>query len=249
MQPKRIALPEIDKIVAASNNAVTAHREEIRQTRQISSSLLSLVAAEAPEFIEKAKQISALINGAMDQEEIVANAEDRLADDLNDISARYDAIFRVAQSVVQGRGAFEGTQRKVAELEKQLQDDRARGGARAAKLEGELGAAKEARKQAATVLEALLERFIDQRQRYIAFKVRCLHRGFENYGRIVADSLAVEGHLLEQLEREVSQTTANIDDFFIVEEPEAEQAQEGEQAPEPTAGGEGEPQAEGGEAE
>jgi hypothetical protein len=218
MQPKRIALPEIEKIVTASNNAVAAHREEIRQMRQVSSAFLSLVAVEAPEFIEKAKQIAALINGSLDQETIVTDAEERLADDLNDISARYDAIFRVAQSVVQGRETFETAQKKVAEYEKLLQDDRARGGSRAARLEPELARAKDVRRQAAVILEALLEKFIDQRQRYIAFKVRSSRRGFVSYGRIVADSLSVEEKLLEQLEREVDQTSVNLDDFFVVEE-------------------------------
>jgi hypothetical protein len=237
MQPKRIALPELDKIVATSNTAVAAHREEIRQMRQVSSSFLSLVASEAPEFIEKAKQIAALINGSLDQETIVANAEERLADDLNDISARYDAIFRVSQNVVQSRETFEAAQRKVAEIEKLIQDDRARGGARLVRLEPELAKAKDVRKQAAITLEGFLEKFIDQRQRYIAFKVKSLHRGFESYGRIVADSLSVEERLLEQLEREVAQTSANLDDFFVVEgeqlveAPQEELAQPAEEDP------------------
>jgi hypothetical protein len=214
MQPKRVALPEIERIVATSLNAVAAHREEIRQTRLAADALLALALAEAPEFVQKAGQITALINGSMDQEAIVASAEERLADDLNDISARYDAIFRLSQEVAAARAVFDTAQKKLADAEKAEKDDKAKGGARAAKLEAETARAKEARKAAATAFEALLLRFVEQRDRYIKFKVRCLHRGYQSYGRVVAESLGVEAHLLEQLEREIGQTTANLDDFF-----------------------------------
>jgi hypothetical protein len=214
MQPKRVALPEIERIVATSQAAVAAHREEIRQVRLAAEALVALVVAEAPEFVQKAGQLSALINGSMDQEAAVAAAEERLADDLNDISARYDAIFRLAQEVAAARAAFDGAQKRLADAERVEREDRARGGARAARLEGDTARAREARKAAAGALEPLLVRFVDQRERYIQFKVRCLRRGYRSYGRAVAESLGVEAHLLEQLAREVAQTAANLGDFF-----------------------------------
>jgi hypothetical protein len=138
-----------------------------------------------------------------------------LADDLNDLSVRYDAIFRFSQEVSAGRTAFETSHKKVLDCQKALDAEKSKESSKAYKLDLELAQLKDVRKRNKAGLDALLVQFIDSREKYAQFKIRRLRHGYQNVGEVAAMALEVEVHLLEQLERENSQAKETLDDYFV----------------------------------
>ena len=99
MESKKVNLPEIDKIVKASLDAVHEHKILIKSMNEFANQFEQMVKSECPEFSEKSKIIAAFIRGAMDQETIIASAEERMAEDLNDLSARYEVLLRLGSEI------------------------------------------------------------------------------------------------------------------------------------------------------
>jgi chromosome segregation ATPase len=197
MDAKKVHLPEIDKIVSSSRAAVAAHREEIKYTLRLADLFFGLVETEAPQFSGKAKQLTDVLRSAMEQESIIAAAEERLAEDLNDLSARYDVLVKFYGEVNSAKSALEGAKKKVTDCEKAIEEDLAKGSPKQIKLQGELGKYKELRKQAALKLDDLYEKLISQRETFARFKIRRLHHGYKNYGDVAVRALGVEMDLLE----------------------------------------------------
>ena len=211
LDAKTVFLPEIDKIVEAGRKAASAHMDEITNTRNFANALVRLIASQAPEYVEQAKHITALLNGIMDQEQQVHNAEERLIDDLNDLSARYDALQRLFQEINTVKGNIAGTKKKIADTRAAIKEDEARGGLKQAKLTTDLKSFEEGIRVQRTHLEGLLENFAQHRERYAQFKIRRLKNGWHTLGSAVKSCYEVEATLLEQLERETQQAQATLD--------------------------------------
>lgn len=215
MQLKKDYLPEIEQIVHAARSSVAEHRNLIESIIKFSDSLIVLAQNECPEFSEKAKQIAALLHGVMDQEKLISKAEERLAEDLNDISVRYDLLFKVGSEIQSKRSLLVSTKRKIQELHQSIEYSKVSGAsAKALKYKGDLAGAKQKKEEVTKQLELLLAKFIDLRQRYNRFKVRRLEHGYNSLGETVAKALEVEKHLLGQLQRDCIQARDNLDDFF-----------------------------------
>ena len=251
MEIKKESLPEIEKIVHSAHLSVAEHRKMASAMVRFSESFINLAQNECPEFAEKAKQIAALLQGVMDQENIIANAEERLAEDLNDISVRYDLLYKLGTDIQSKRNQLVSLKKKIKELERSIDYSKVSGASgKALKYQGDLAGAKQKKVETTNQLEQLLERFIDLRQKYARFKVKRLEHGYTNLGDIVAKSLEVEKHLLGQLQRDCVQARDNLDDFFedqleaaskLAKEhdennkPEGEQAEVKEENPQPEA--------------
>jgi hypothetical protein len=137
-----------------------------------------------------------------------------LADDLNDVSVRYDAIFRFSQEVSAARIAFETSHKKVVDCQKALDAEKSKESSKAYKLDLELAQLKDVRKRNKATLDGMLVQYIDSREKFAQFKIRRLQHGYLNVGEVAAMTLEVEAHLLEQLERETSQAKDTLDDYF-----------------------------------
>lgn len=215
MEKKVDSLPEIEKIVHAAHSSVAEHRKMADAMIKFSDTIVVLAQNECPEFSEKAKQIAALLHGAMDQENIIANAEERLAEDLNDISVRYDLLFKIGSEIQSKRSQLSATKVKISDLVRSIESSKASGtSAKTLKYQGDLAGAKQKKVELTKQLESLLERFIDLKQKYARFKVRRLEHGYNNLGETCAKALEIEKHLLGQLQRDCIQARDNLDDFF-----------------------------------
>lgn len=255
MQLKKDSLPEIEKIVQLKHSSVVEHRKMIEAMIKFSDTLIVLAQNECPEFAEKAKQIAALLHGVMDQESIIAKAEERLAEDLNDISVRYDLLYKVGAEIQSKRSQLVATKNKISDLYRSIEHSKASGtSAKTLKYQGDLAGAKQKKAEVTKQLEDLLQRFIDLRQRYNKFKVRRLEHGYNNLGETVAKALEIEKHLLGQLQRDCIQARDNLDDFFedqlttaqkLAKKMEGGNAQEGEDEQQPEGEGEQQPEGEG----
>ncbi|OHT17342.1 hypothetical protein TRFO_12516 [Tritrichomonas foetus] len=227
MESKKISLPEIEKIVSAGRDSAKHHMSLAHNMTKFADSFVEMCHSECPEFLEKAKQIAALIKGAMDQEVVIANAELRLAEDLNDLSVRYDVLVKHGNEVNSKKSQLESAKRKISEIERQMEVEKLKGGLKTYKLQGDLTTVQQKKTEATRALETLLERFITMREKYAVFKVRRLEHGYKNLGQQVEKALEIEKHLIGQLKRDCEQARDNIDDYFHEEsEHEADVPQE-----------------------
>lgn len=211
---KKGCLGEIDAIVSSGKKAVGFHQEEVKNMHTFADKITEMIAAEAPEFVEKAKRISALITGVADQDAIVCEAEDRLIEDINDLSIRYDALAKMKQTVDSARSSYQSACKKVETCEAAIKADEEKGGAKKAKLEAELQKLNNAKSDAKSILCEHLEKYIDQKEKYAAFTARRLEHGFGNLGATVKATTEVAAHLLEQLHRETESASGSIEEFL-----------------------------------
>ena len=211
MEAKPIFLPDIERIVDSGRKAAAAHQQEITGTRDFAAALVRLIASQAPEYSEQAKHIAALINGVMDQDQQMHDAEERMIDDLNDLSARYDAMNRQFSEIKTVKGNIESTKRKILETRVAIKDDEARGGLKQVKLKTDLDNFEKGIRVQMTHLEGLLESFAQHRERYTEFRVRRIRNGCHTLGTVVKQCLEVQTTLLDQLERECKQAQATLD--------------------------------------
>lgn len=211
---KKACLGEIDQIVASGKKAVGFHQEEIKCLHTFADKLSELVAAEAPEFVEKAKRMAALVTGVADQETVLCEAEDRLTEDMSDLSIRYDALAKLKQTVDSARSSYQSACKKVEACEAAIKADEEKGGAKKAKLEAELQKLNDAKKDARSILCDNIEKYIDQKEKYAAFKANRLEHGFSNLATTVKSTSEVAIHLLEQLQRETESATGSIEEFL-----------------------------------
>ena len=217
MEAKKVNLPEIEKIVEHARRATASHQEEVDATRRFADAFIQITASEAVEYVEQAKHIAALLNGCMDQEQQIIDAENRLADDLNDISVRYDAILLIANKAQQARASLDAAMKKCEDTRKAVEGGKT-------KLESELQKLETQKESLQKAAEEVFAQLLDQREKYAAFKVRRLKNGFHTLGSGIKNNLHVEATLLEQLERETQQTQDALDEATKITEPEPEPA-------------------------
>lgn len=214
MESKKVNLPEIDKIVKASLDAVHEHKILIKSMHEFANQFEQMVKNECPEFSEKSKIIAAFIRGAMDQETIIASAEERMAEDLNDLSARYEVLLRLGSEIQNKRSQAKNAIKKIAETERAIEMDKLSGSKKTPKLQGDLYTYNRKKSEYSEQLKDLLEQFIEARQRYAKFKIRRLQNGFVNLGTSVKSALEIEKHLFVQMSRECQASLDNIDEII-----------------------------------
>ena len=214
MESKKLALPEIEKIVSSGRESANQHNSLIKAMNRFAQSFVEMSVNECPEFTEKTKQIAALINGAMDQEKIISEAELRLIEDINDLSARYDALNKYGNEINAKRSQLESIKKKIIDIERAIDADKLTGGKKQYKLGADLQSSQRKKEETTQQLIEMLEQFIKMRERYAKFKVNRLEHGYKNLGNVVETALEVEKHLIGQLQRDCEQARDNLEDFF-----------------------------------
>ncbi|OHT03410.1 hypothetical protein TRFO_06622 [Tritrichomonas foetus] len=211
---KKDLLKDINTVVEHSRNKVKFHRAGIQAQESFIEKLKELINKEAPEFNEKFAEIQEHFGRILAKEKALVNAEERCAEDLNDISARFDVVFRLSEESAACKRKVKDCRTKIEKLRKDLELDELKGGAKKYKIEGDINRAIEAKKAAIDAAENKLLEFIDVKERYAIFKVGRLQHAYQAYGKAIASTMAELSTESESFTNLLNETQENIDNIL-----------------------------------
>jgi hypothetical protein len=130
-------LADLTRVIEFSTKQAQFHRDQLSQLNQFVSALGIIVDAELPEFSASSNDLSTRLNEALSLESDVTSAEEREMEDLNDIAARFDVVFRIQQECIDVRAKLQACRERIAKAQRALSHDAERGGAHRGELETE----------------------------------------------------------------------------------------------------------------
>jgi chromosome segregation ATPase len=190
---KRQLVSDINDIVSASRNEARLHCEQTSELTEFVADLQKLVHQEVPEFDSTLASLATLFTDTLSLESKFTDAEERLAEDLNDLSARFDVVFRLSEESDAAEAKVKAAREAIERARKAQADDLARGGGKQARLQFELEAAIKAKGEAIQVAIAKLSEHIDARKRYNRMKARRLNHGYTNLGEVLERDIKAQG--------------------------------------------------------
>jgi hypothetical protein len=210
-ESKRKLLADLNELVDKLRDQDLWHRKEISSLEKFMTRLTTIIEKEAPEFLGKMTELCDTFRGAFGHERDILAAEQRLMEDLNDIAARFDVVYRTSMETADTRMVVKDCRAKIADLRKALEEDQAKGGLKRFKFETEIKEAVEQKREAIRVAEAKLIEFISVKQNYNTFKVRRFRNGFGSLGRAMAAGFRGEVDALNDLAHKISEAREGID--------------------------------------
>jgi hypothetical protein len=187
------------------------HRRQIESFERFFDLLTRLVDRHAHEFVPTMQTLGRHFADGLAHEKTLVDAEERLADDINDVAARYEVFCRVTDESVETRKKVKESRARISNLRTALAADEAKGGAKRIKIEADIRAAVEAKRAAVEAAEAKLEELISVRQSYNRFKVRRLKHGYQNLGRVMITAVQGIADAFAELRREIDDVRGRID--------------------------------------
>jgi DNA anti-recombination protein RmuC len=196
------ALAELGDLVNKSRASAVSHEQELLAFEVFYQMLTRLIRKQAPEFLDIMSHLGEPFLAAIAHERTLSAAEARLAEDLNDLSVRYEVVQRVTDEANEARAKVKQCTQKIASLKASLQKDEQKGGLNKVKLESDIRGSIEAKRRAIDTAEAKMEELIRYRQGYNDFKIRRLRHGYQNLGTAVAETTrAIQSELAELMVR------------------------------------------------
>lgn len=211
---KRAILKDINSVVEHSRNQIRFHRQDIENQENFINCICIIVQKEAPEFVVKMKEIKKQFLKLLSYEKLLADAEERYADDLNDLSARFEVIYRLGEELAAGKKKVKDSRLRIDKLRKDLEYDSLKGAQKKDKIEAELARSIDAKKEAIEELEAKYVEFIDQRGRFATFKTNRLQHAFQSLGFVISTAMneyAQNGQVFQNL---IKETQDQIDQLL-----------------------------------
>lgn len=211
---KRQTLKDINAIVDYSRKKIKFNRDEIESQERFIDCLFLLIQNEAPEFVEKMGKIKDQYIKLLSNEKLLIDAEERYADDLDDISARFEVIFRLGEELDAAKKKVRDLRNKIEKLRKDLEIDRIKGGQKSVKIEAELAKTEDAKKEAVGELDAKYVQVMDQRKKFTIFRTNRLQHAFQKYGSVLQSTMedyAKEGEVFQNI---ISETHDQIDQLL-----------------------------------
>jgi hypothetical protein len=188
------------------------HRRQIESFERFFDLLTRLVDKHAPEFVPTMQTLGQHFSAGLAHEKTLVDAEERLADDIGDVAARYEVFCRVTDESIETRKKVQESRIRISNLRTALAADEAKGGLKRIKIEADVRAAIEAKRAAVEAAEAKLEELINVRQSYNRFKVRRLKHGYQNLGQVMTCAVRGIAESFKQLTREIGDVRGRIDD-------------------------------------
>lgn len=230
---KKELLKDIQTVIEHSRKEVEHHRDEIKYQTHFMSALVAMIEKEAPEFREKMAEIQGIYLAILQKETDLVNAEDRAAEDINDIAARFEVIYRISEEASAAQKKVKDCRSKIEKLRKDLELDELKGGAKKYKIEADINKAIEAKKKAIDDAEEKLLEFIAAKEKYTEFKVNRLIHAYSNLGDVISSAMKEQSEEAEKLNTAISEAQENIDHLLETEPAPAADAEADEQhAPE-----------------
>jgi hypothetical protein len=173
-----------------------------------------MVHSEVPEFDSTLANLATVFTETLTLESEFVNAEDRLAEDLNDIIARFDVVFRLSEENNAAQAKVKAAREAIERARRALDDDVARGGAKQARLQFELEAAIKAKGQAIQAAAAKLSEYIEAKKKFNRMKTRRLNHGYMNLGDVLEREIGERGRKAEELTAAIGEARNVLDDIL-----------------------------------
>lgn len=202
---------DLGNVIDASVNQVRLRREETQEFAQFFDNLKALVHNEAPGFDAQLRSIGDIFAETLAAEATVTNAEERLAEDLNDISARFNVIYRLTEEGATAQRRVHACTETIERLRRSLAEDQSRGGQRQFKLQGDLDAAVRAKHDAVLAAINKLQELINAKRRYNRMKLRRLRHGYGNLGEVSEREYDTQTEKARQLAVELAKARDTMD--------------------------------------
>jgi hypothetical protein len=122
---KKKGIGELADVRDASLNQVNSHCDESTELTAFFRSIKDLVHAQALEFDRPFDAIGDLFAAAIRSESAAADAESRLADDLNDVVVRFDVIARLSDEAREAKSKAQTARENVDRLQRALAEEAA----------------------------------------------------------------------------------------------------------------------------
>jgi hypothetical protein len=232
--PKSESLSAIQEFVGCSRTASEHHEKEILGLEAFFEFLAVVVRKEIPEFVSSFSFISENFRAALQKERNYVHAEERFAEDLNDINARSEVVHRISVEAAEAQLRVKALAQKIAALRKDLAADIAKGGPNRYQIEEDIQAELARKRMAREHAIAKLEEHLTARQRFNTFKARRLRHAYENMGKMIVLASRGTGVGFERISRSFAELRTQIEpildgkvaeDEYEYEEEEAEPAQ------------------------
>ncbi|KAK8885518.1 hypothetical protein M9Y10_040967 [Tritrichomonas musculus] len=220
---KKEILKDINYIIEHSRNQARFNRAELESQENFINSLLLIIKNEAPEFIGKMTEIKDHYLKLLSKEKLLIEAEERYAEDLNDISIRFEVIYRLNEELIAGKKKVKDSRLRIDKLRKELEIDSVKGGQKKDKIEAEIAKAIDAKKEAIDELDAKYVQVIDQREKFAKFRINRLQHAFTNFGLVITSSMkeyTQEGEAFQSL---INETQDQIDQLLEAGPPQPEE--------------------------
>ncbi|KAH0794696.1 hypothetical protein GPJ56_001448 [Histomonas meleagridis] len=215
MASKKGLLADLTGIVENAHTQVKFYRQEIESKRNFVEHLTKIVEQEAPEFNQIMTEISSKLTSSLDNEEALINAYERFAEDFNDVSARFEVVYRLSQETSACKRHLKECRAKIEKARLDLELDEQKGSPKKIKLQAELEKAIQQKREALQDVQAKMEEFINVKVRYNKFKVRRLSHAYTYLAKVLRSSLGGASSDLESVLSLCNQSRENID--YIVE--------------------------------
>jgi hypothetical protein len=212
---KRQLLADVNDVISASRTSVRFHREQISEFASFFKDLQTLVHSEVPQFDSTLSDLGTLFTATLTQENKYADAEERLAEDLNDISARFDVVYRLSEESIIAQTKVKATREAIERARKAQADDLAKGGAKQARLQIDVDNAINAKREAIKVAAAKLSEYLDAKKRYNRMKARRLNHGYVNLGEVLENGIGEQVTKCGELTAEIGKARERIDDILF----------------------------------
>jgi hypothetical protein len=211
---KRQLVADVNDVISASRNEVRLHREQTSEFGSFFASLQTLVHSEVPEFDSALSSLGTLFTATLSFESKFVDAEERLMEDLTDVSARFDVLFRLMEESKAAHAKVKATRKAIERARNAQVDDLARGGAKQARLRLELETAIKAKGDAIQATTAKLSEYIEAAKRYNRMKARRLNHGYTNLGVVLEREIGEQGRKCEQLATAIGRARDELDDIL-----------------------------------
>jgi hypothetical protein len=241
------ALGGLPDLVKSSLDWSDAHNRQLHCYQRFFEMVARVVRKQAPEFQPALAVLSKPFNAALRYERVLVTAERRLAEDLQDLVARYEVLVRLRNESQAIAKQLSDVRTRIEKLRAEIEEDRRRGCAKQGKLTIELALARDRRRKTVEEGRAKLREIIEQRQKYHAFYVRRLRHGYSFLGEVlneasrrIAYACQVFRDLAEEIRQNIDAVFQGTYDFDAEPEPvgeeedeeEEQQREEAEQPPE-----------------
>jgi hypothetical protein len=180
--PKNASFGDLSGVVRSSGDYARHHGKQLTYFQRFFDSFSRVVQGECPEFTTLTSRLGTAFTTAITHEQTIADAEGRLADDLDDLAERYDVILRISLEFKEARKRVQDCRELVDRHKAALLDDERHAGMRKYLIEADLRGALEEKKRQVDACTLKLTEYIDARERYYRFCVRRIKHGYGNLG-------------------------------------------------------------------
>jgi hypothetical protein len=209
--PKLAALGSLSEVVKASREAADNHSKQLHSFQRFADMVVRVIRKQAPDLLPAISHVIGPFTAAIAHENVLVSAAPRAADDLHDLSDRYEVLLRQWSEYTDISKRLRDAREKIVRLRRELEEEERKGGPKQSKLQNDITVTVEAKRRAVEEGQAKLEEILRSRERYYAFSARRLRHAYAHLGStLAAESRAVVASFRDMQSR-INELRENID--------------------------------------